>query len=118
MVSDATELYGLPLERFVPERGALAKRLRTEGRREEAARVASMRKPSLAAWAVNQLVRTQPRAVASLFGAGDALQGAHVDVLAGRGGAHALRDASDRERAAVDELVHLARGLLDGNGRG
>jgi hypothetical protein len=30
---DADALYGLPLEQFVPERDALAKRLRAEKRR-------------------------------------------------------------------------------------
>ena len=31
------DLYGLPLERFVPERTALTKSLRAEGKRDEAA---------------------------------------------------------------------------------
>ena len=118
MVTDPGELYGLPLERFVAERGALSKQLRSEGRRDEAERVAAMRKPSLAVWAVNQLVRTQPRAISTLFQAGDALQRAHAAVLAGEGDANALRDASERERAAIDELVQLASGLLDSDGHG
>ena len=37
--------------------------LRAEKRRDEAAEVAALRKPSIAAWAVNQLVRTQHDAV-------------------------------------------------------
>ena len=82
---NAHELYGLPLDRFVPERDALAKALRKAGRREEAAEVAALRKPSVAAWAVNQVIRTQGRAVAALFGAGDALQEAHSQLLDGRG---------------------------------
>ena len=64
------ELYGLPLERFTEERNALVKELRKEGRREEAAEVSNLRKPSVAAWAVNQLLRTQRRDVAKLFEAG------------------------------------------------
>ena len=48
---DARDLYGLPLERFVPERTALGKALRSEGKREEAAAVAKLVKPSVAAWA-------------------------------------------------------------------
>jgi hypothetical protein len=113
---EADELYGLPFERFVPERGALAKALRADGRREEAAEVAALRKPSAAAWAVNQLVRTQPRGVAELFEAGDALRGAQSDVLAGRGDGRTLRAAAERERAAADALVELARGLLTSDG--
>src|ERR671929_141560 len=68
------DLYGLPLDRFIAERGALAKALRGEDRRDEAAEVAKLRKPSAAAWAVNQLVRTQGRAVGELFDAGDAVR--------------------------------------------
>jgi hypothetical protein len=110
------DLYGLPLERFVPERSALAKGLRAEGRREEAARVAKLRKPSVAAWAVNQVVRTQRREVKELFDAGDAVRKAQADVMAGRGDGHSLRAARERERAAVDGLVDAGRGLLTSQG--
>lgn len=113
---DADELYGLPLERFTPERNALARELRNRGRREEAAEVAALRKPSVAAWAVNQLVRTQRRAVAELFEAGDALRAAHEEVLAGRGEAGSLREAVEREREAVQALSDAARGLLTSQG--
>jgi hypothetical protein len=114
---DVRDLYGLPLERFVAERTALARALRAEGRREEAARVAELPKPSVAAWAVNQMVRTQARAIAALFEAGDALQQAQGDVLAGRGSPTALREASEAERGAVDALVGVARGLLSSQGQ-
>jgi hypothetical protein len=113
---DADELYGLPLDRFVPERGALARELRTHGRREEAAEVARLRKPSVAAWAFNQLVRTQSRELAELFAAGDGLRQAHADAVSGRGGGPALRAALERERAAVEQLVQAARGLLTSEG--
>jgi hypothetical protein len=110
------DLYGLPLDRFTPERGALTKALRAEGRREDAASVAKLRKPSVAAWAVNQLVRTQARQVEALFDAGDALQHAQSELLAGRGDATAMRDAGERERASVQELTSVARGLLSSDG--
>jgi hypothetical protein len=59
MVSvELDDLYGVPLDRFVPERAALVRALRSAGEREQAAAVAALRKPSVAAWAVNQLVRT------------------------------------------------------------
>ena len=113
---DPDDLYGLPLERFVPERTALARDLRSAGRREEAAEVAALRKPSVAAWAVNQLVRTQGKAVEELFEAGDALRAAHDDVLAGQGDAESLRQAVARERATVEALTKTARGLLTSQG--
>ena len=115
-VSDAHDLYGLPLERFVPARTALARKLRDEGLRDEAAEVAKLSKPSAAAWAVNQLVRTQRRAVSELFDAGDALQNAQSELLAGRSDGGALREATERERAAVDALMERARGLLSSEG--
>jgi|SRR5450755_288546 len=112
----ADDLYGLPLARFVPERDALVRALRADGRREHATEVAGLRKPSFAAWAVNQLVRTQGRALADLFDAGDALREAQTEVLAGRGDGRAFRAAGDRERTAVDALVAAARGLLTSDG--
>jgi hypothetical protein len=108
---EADDLYGLPLERFITERNALAKEFRREGH-DDAARVAKLPKPSIAAWTVNQLVRTEGDRVAGLFASGDALQSAQRELLAGRGDARGLRAAADRERAAVDELVEAARKLL------
>lgn len=110
------DLYGLPLDRFVPERGALVKALRAEQRRDEAAAVAALRKPSVAAWAVNQLVRSQAASVQELYAAGDELRDAQARLLAGSGDGRALRAANERERAAVDELVQAARGLLSSDG--
>jgi hypothetical protein len=113
---EPNDLYGLPLERFTEERNALARQLRQDGRRDEAQAVAKLRKPSLAAWAVNQLVRTQPREVEALFRAGDALQKSQADLVSGRGQAEELRRAVDDERAAVDVLTGRARGLLSSEG--
>jgi hypothetical protein len=107
---DPGDLYGLPLEQFTQQRNALAKALRAEGQRDE------LRKPSAAAWAVNQLVRTQSRELGALFKAGDALQKVQADLLAGHAEPEALRRAVDAERAAVDQLAETARGLLSSNG--
>ncbi len=110
------DLFGLCLDRFVPERNALARALRGQGEREQAAEVAALRKPSVAAWAVNQLVRTQHRPVAELFDSGDALREAHQQVVSGHGDGRALAAAVRRERAAVEQLLAAARGLLDSGG--
>jgi hypothetical protein len=113
---DVDELYGLPLDRFIPERNALAKALRNGGERERGAEVAGLRKPSVAAWAVNQLVRTQKRAIGELLEAGDGLRHAHDEVLAGRGDGGSLRAAVERERRAVESLIGSAGGLLTSDG--
>ena len=113
---DPDELYGLPFERFVPERNALARALRADGRREDATEVARLRKPSVAAWAVNQLVRTQKSALAELLEAGDAMREAQAGVIAGSGDAGSLRAGVERERSAVAALISAARGLLSSDG--
>ncbi len=113
---DVDELYGLALDEFVPARNALARELRGAGKRDEASEVAALRKPSVSAWAVNQLIRTQRKAVDELFEAGDALRAAHDQVLAGRGDAGSLRTAVAGERGAVDALTVAARGLLTSQG--
>jgi hypothetical protein len=113
---DVADLYGLPLDRYVAERTALSRALRARGQREDAAAVAARAKPSVAAWAVNQLILTQKREVTSLLAAGDALREAQDDVVSGRGDGHALRAAAEAERGAVDALVTTARGLLSSDG--
>jgi hypothetical protein len=113
---DAGDLYGLALDRFIPERASLVRALRSEGEREQAAAVGALRKPSVAAWAVNQLIRTQPRESEELFAAGDALREVQDGVLAGSANARDLRSAAARERDAVDALVATARGLLSSGG--
>src|SRR5512133_4011094 len=109
-------LYGLALDAFVGERDALAKELRAAGRRDEAAAVKKLGKPSVAAWAVNQALRTQGKAARELWQAGDALAAAQDAILAGEGSGADLRAATERERAAVEPLVDAARGLLTASG--
>jgi hypothetical protein len=113
---DVDDLYGLPLDRFTPERNALARELRNGGARERGAEVAALRKPSVAAWAVNQLVRTQKRAIGELIEAGDGLRHAQDEVLAGRADGSSLRAAVERERQAVEALIGSAGGLLTSDG--
>ena len=99
------ELYCRPLDRFVPDRDGLVKELRAEGRREEAAAVAKLAKPSVAAWAVNQVVRSQGSAAQALWEAGDA-------VLSGKD----LRAAIAAQREALTPLADAARGMLTARG--
>jgi hypothetical protein len=112
----ADRLYGLPREQFIGERDALAKELRADGRRDEATAVKALPKPTVAAWAANQAVRSQKRSARELWKAGDALSAAHDAVLAGKGSGAKLREATERERAAVEKLVDAARGLLSSSG--
>ena len=77
------ELYGLDPSDFVAARNDLARRLRREGDRTLAAEVATLRRPTPAAWAVNQLTRRHRDDVEELVRLGEALQAAQDEALGG-----------------------------------
>jgi hypothetical protein len=109
------DLYGLPLEEFTPARDALAKELKAAGRKDEAAEVKSLRKPSVAAWALNLAARQHPDAVESLRAAGAELREAQEEAMSGD--ASGLRDAGRGVAAEVDRVVALAADVLRAAGR-
>jgi hypothetical protein len=73
LLSHADELYALPATAFTTARDALAKELRG-GDRDLAAQVKALRRPSVAAWVVNLLVRREGEQVAQLLQIGAALR--------------------------------------------
>jgi hypothetical protein len=97
------ELYGAPPDEFIPRRDARAKELRKSDRAAADA-VKKLRKPSVAAAAVNRLAREASDDVEALLGAGEALRQAQF----GGGDRDAIRDASHDEREAVERLVGKA----------
>ena len=109
---DLDRLYGLPREEFTSARNALVRDLRKAGRKDEAEEVRALKKPSVSAWAVNQLARRHPQEVAALVKAGDALRRAQRDVLAGKKGAD-VREASRSQHELAGELVDAAREILE-----
>lgn len=68
------ELYGLPGTEFVGARDALARALTKEKRRDEAAAIKALRRPTRSAEVLNALARSEPKAIAKLTAAGDALR--------------------------------------------
>src|SRR5688500_7583798 len=90
-------LYELPLDEFVAARNALAKE-----RKDKALR--SLRKPSVPAWAVNQLARRHESAVEAVIDSAEALRKAQRRALSG-GGGDALRAATRAHRQAVDDAM-------------
>lgn len=100
----ADELYGLPLSEFTRARDERAKELRKKGDREAADAVKALRKPTVAAWALNQLTRTRGKELDRLLAAGKELQAAQEELLAG-GGRPAFQRAAAKERELVAELA-------------
>lgn len=105
-------LYGGPRERFVAERNAAARRLAARGQREDAARIKAASKPSVSAWAVNQLWWThRPRMQALL----DAVR--HQAHTVRSGGGPAEQAAAGRaRRQALTELLTAAAEVLTAGG--
>jgi hypothetical protein len=109
------DLYGLPLEEFTPARDALAKELKGAGRKDEAAEAKSLRKPSLAAWALNRVAREHPDAIERLRAAGAGLREAQDEAMSGDAGR--LRDAGRALAEEVDRVAGLAADVLRAVGR-
>jgi hypothetical protein len=105
-------LFAAPLDEFVAERDALAKRLRADGDREAAERVKALRKPSAAVWAVNQLARRQQKDYRALLQAGDRLREAQEQVLGGES-PETLQEAAAAERQLVERLTEKGRAVLE-----
>ena len=102
------ELYGLPLAEFTKARDDLAKRLRKEGKGDEADAVKALRKPTAAAAALNQLARRRPKDIKQLLATGKRLRKAH-EALIGGGDRSALQAASAEERELIDSLASDAQ---------
>jgi hypothetical protein len=105
------DLYGKPLDEFTAARDALARELRKEGENAVANRVKELRKPTISAWAINQLVRRERMQIRSLLVAGEKLRRAHADLLGG-GRPADVREAADAERKAIGHLVSSAAEVL------
>ena len=112
MDEEIDRLYELPLPEFVAARNALAKSVKAAGDRDDATAISALKKPSVTAWALNQVARNHTSDIDTLFDAVDALKEASAGAVSGRGSAP-MREARDAEREAVRVLVDRARSALE-----
>ncbi len=105
-------LYGLPRDEFTPARNQLAQQLRRAGERELGEQVKRLRKPSVAAWTLNQVRWRHPEQVEGLLAAGQRLREAQERLLE-EGERGRLRDAAADERRLVEETVQAAEAILE-----
>ena len=82
--NETDALFQLPLADFTSARNALAARLKKAGKADAAAHVKTLQKPSISAWAVNQLHWHHGRDFAKLLEAGDRFREAQKAQLAGK----------------------------------
>jgi hypothetical protein len=103
------------VEDFTSTRNALAKELSAD--KQAAATIKSLKKPNLAAWALNQLARKHADKLDELFAVTNKLRSVQRRVLSG-GKASDLRKATDERNKVVGRLTKLAESILTKAGHG
>ena len=109
----ADELYGLPADEFIGARAAYAKQAKADGDRELAAQIQALKKPTVAAWLVNQLARRHRDELAVLVELG-------TEMRRGLSGISAedMRELTKRRFQLVAALVKRAGEIAAEAGRG
>lgn len=110
------DLFAVDPAQFVAERDRIAKALRAEGKRDEAAAVRALRRPTVPTWALNQVARRHPAEIAELADAAARARDAQDEVLAGADGS-VLREALAERRSALRDVIRRAGAVVDDSGR-
>lgn len=105
------ELFRIPPEEFVARRDQLVRELRQAGDKAAASEVKALRRPTVTAWAVNQLAARHPEELSELVALGERLRAAHGALLEG-GGTASIREITAEQRRLVAELTDTAVALL------
>ena len=104
--ADLDRLYSLPLDEFTAARNEIAKN--ADG--NDAKAIKSLKKPSVGAWAINQLARKHSDALRELLDVREELERASSP--------GALRELSNKRRALVARLTKSAKSILEEGGHG
>jgi predicted nucleic acid-binding Zn-ribbon protein len=113
LARETQKLYGRPLSEFTAARNARAKELKQDDPGLATA-VSALPKPSIAAAALNELVREDPSEVRALIQSGKRLRQAQEAAVSGKKGAD-LNAAVQEHRAALDRVQRdLRRRKLSG----
>jgi hypothetical protein len=108
--NDLDVLFRLPVAEFTAARNTLAAQLKKGGRRDESERAKALAKPSITAWAVNQLYWQHREAFNRLIATGQRFRQAQTSSRAGK--VADMREALDARREALLHLSDLATVLL------
>ena len=108
MADELERLLGLPLDEFTAARTEAVKRLRKDGRADEAAELQAVRKPTAPVWGLNQAARREPGDIRALVRAAQRLRedpaGADADFRAHLG--DVVREA---ERALAEAKLKVSQ---------
>jgi hypothetical protein len=117
VAEEVDRLYDLPLDEFTAARNELARQLKRDGDAEAAEQVRGLAKPSVPAWAINQLARQDEEGVRSLLNVAARLRSAQERSLKGERAADELRSAQAEERELLRTLTQRAAEILRDAGR-
>ena len=106
LLNIAEELYSLPPGEFTGTRNQWAKQTKGDGDAELAKRVTELRKPSLAAWVVNMLMRHQGDQMSQVLDLGASLRQAQSDL-----DGDALRELTRQRRQLTTAVTRQGRTL-------
>lgn len=109
----ATRLYAMPLDQFIATRKSLVAEARAAGERDVAREVGELRKPSVAAWLVNQLARLDPAPLAGLISLGDRLRDAQSAMRGSE-----MKTLARERNAVVEEAMARVSALAGDRGVG
>ena len=107
---DVDALFKLPLAEFTRARNDLAAQLKRGGRANDANLVKALAKPSVSAWAVNQIYWKHRDEFDRLVAAGQRFRQAQTSDTAGR--VADMRESLDARREAISHLSDLAAVVL------
>jgi len=108
--NDVDALFKVPLNEFISTRKTLAARLKQSGHAGEADEVKALVKPSITAWAVNQLYWQHQEDFNRLIATGQRFRQAQTSRAAGK--MTDMRVSLDERREVLSELSKLADTLL------
>jgi hypothetical protein len=112
VVASIANLSTVAPDEFVAARDALVKALRHDKRRDEAAEVAALRRPSPVDWALNCVATESEELIEKVSSAVSALRDAQVAAFDEGGRSNRLRDAVGEGRSVATELRQAAEGVL------
>jgi hypothetical protein len=108
------QLFAAPLADFVKTRDRLAAELRKQGDKTRAAEVKALTKPTPAAWAVNQAVRSSPEALRQLLKASDRMASLQLRAGADPDSRRRFDEAAADHKGVMGQLVgNAGRALRD-----
>jgi hypothetical protein len=106
LLAVAEDLYALTPGEFTAARNEHTKAAKADGDKDLAARIGQLRRPSVAAWVVNMLMRHHGEEMAQVLELGESLRQAQADL-----DGEALRELTRQRRRLIAAVTGTARAL-------